>query len=338
MKTRRALILILTCILIFASSSYAQALDAVPGDELPVEGSFSLEEAAETENAVQIENAPEDEALAAHEYPEILQGSSLPVKCSITLPGKENTVFKTAVRGGKAFISEDLIKALGIYYGDNTKDSFPNVFLSTKDGHNMQFFIDNIYAAKSGEGYNLEVAPFIENGSVYLPLEDIAVYFACNLQSSVFEDTIYSSLTTSVYTCKNYNYVNSRDITSKTDYLIWVSKSDYRVNVYLGSSGAWRYVTSFPCAIGASSSPTVEGSFEYYQYQPKWTYDAFYCGPIMRFYNGYALHSTLIRYDGTPYDNRVESKISHGCVRIRPDGINWLASYIPLGTRILVTA
>ena len=57
----------------------------------------------------------------------------------------------------------------------------------------------------------------------------------------------------------------------------------------------------------------------------------------MRFYKGYALHSTLIRYNGTPYDNRVGVKISHGCVRIRPEGINWLVQNIPLYSRVLVT-
>ena len=328
MKTK-SIIFTIILLFIFTASSYALDLEAVGGDESSL-----------AENLVEAEANTQDEAVPDYSTPAPSDFSEapLPDKCIITLPGSENTVFKTAVRSGKAFISEDLIKALGITYGDNTKESFPNVFLSTKDGHCMQFYIDNIYATKGGEGYNLEAAPFIDNGSVYLPLDDIAVYFACNLQSSVSEDTIYAALTTSVYTCKNYNYVNSQDITSKTDYLVWVSKSDYRVNVYLGSSGAWRYVTSFPCAIGAPSTPTVEGSFEYHQYQPRWTYDSYYCGPIMRFYNGYALHSTLIHYDGTFYDNRVECKISHGCVRIRPEGINWLAAYVPLGTRILVTA
>jgi len=58
----------------------------------------------------------------------------------------------------------------------------------------------------------------------------------------------------------------------------------------------------------------------------------------MRFYKGYALHSTLIGYNGTPYDNRVGVKISHGCVRMCPEDINWLAKNIPLYTRVLVTA
>ena len=57
----------------------------------------------------------------------------------------------------------------------------------------------------------------------------------------------------------------------------------------------------------------------------------------MRFRGGYAIHSTLIKYDGTPYDNRVGMKISHGCIRLRPEDINWLASITPLGTRIYIT-
>ena len=56
----------------------------------------------------------------------------------------------------------------------------------------------------------------------------------------------------------------------------------------------------------------------------------------MRFNGGYAIHSTLLRYDGTPYDDRVGVKISHGCIRLRKDDINWMVSYIPLNTRIYI--
>ena len=51
------------------------------------------------------------------------------------------------------------------------------------------------------------------------------------------------------------------------------------------------------------------------------------------FYGGYALHSTLLRYDNTPYDNRVETMISHGCVRLHKSDIDWIAARLPIGSR-----
>ena len=57
----------------------------------------------------------------------------------------------------------------------------------------------------------------------------------------------------------------------------------------------------------------------------------------MRFYRGYALHSTLVNDDGTDRDARVGKMISHGCVRLRPDDIKWLSETIPLDTKVYVT-
>ena len=57
----------------------------------------------------------------------------------------------------------------------------------------------------------------------------------------------------------------------------------------------------------------------------------------MRFYKGYAIHSTLLRYDGSDYDGRVGKQISHGCVRVKPENINWMVSMIPLYTKIYIT-
>lgn len=133
-------------------------------------------------------------------------------------------------------------------------------------------------------------------------------------------------------------FVNSSGVASKTNYLVWVSKKDYKVTVFLGEAGNWQYVKSFDCAIGAPSTPTITGQFEYYQKQAAWKYDTYYVGPVMRFAaGGYAIHSTLLRYNGAAADGRVRMKISHGCVRVAPPGINWLAEYIPLHTRVYVT-
>ena len=132
-------------------------------------------------------------------------------------------------------------------------------------------------------------------------------------------------------------HINSNNFQSDTDYLVWVSKANYTVNVFLKTADKWQLIQEFPCSIGAPNTPTVTGQFKYHQYQNKWQYNGYYVGPIMRFYNGYAIHSTLINNNGTDRDGRVGEMISHGCVRVRPESINWLVSYVPLGTKIYVT-
>lgn len=133
------------------------------------------------------------------------------------------------------------------------------------------------------------------------------------------------------------NFVNGDKILSDTDYLIWVSKANYAVSVFLRDNGSWDCIKVFKCSIGAPDTPTVTGQYTYHQYQNKWQYSGYYVGPIMRFYHGYALHSTLINNDGTDRDGRVGKMISHGCVRLRPDDINWLVYYVPIGTKVYIT-
>ncbi len=133
-------------------------------------------------------------------------------------------------------------------------------------------------------------------------------------------------------------YINGTMIDSKTKYFIWVSKAQFKVNVFEGERGKWRLIKSFPCSIGAKETPTITGIFEYFQHQDRWTYPTYYVGPIMRFApKGYALHSVLMRYNGGFADARVGKMISHGCVRMLPDDIKWLAGTMPIGTRVYVT-
>ena len=262
-------------------------------------------------------------------------------KAEIHVEGTEKTLFFHCFMDEELYVTTDLLSALGINSKLNLDCEHPNMLLYSDDSvYTYTFYLGNVYALRGNEAYNLNHAPFMIDNFFYVPLYDVAVYFACSYNE--ISDSDYLR----VIELKPSAYVKTTNelpdfifnSSSKTDYLIWVSKSDYTVNVYMGSRRSWSLINSFPCAIGAPSTPTVEGTFEYYQYQPRWSYDKFYCGPIMRFHNGYAIHSTLIAYDGSFYDNRVGAKISHGCVRVKPENIKWLTYYIPLHTKIIVTA
>ena len=184
------------------------------------------------------------------------------------------------------------------------------------------------------------VKPQYISGELFVPISAIADAFNLSLIMEQTEDkpTIYvaTGMIGNIYVPNN-EYVNSKELSSSTDYLVWVSKSEYKVRVYLGSSGNWNQIKEFTCAIGAPATPTCEGTYKYYQAQTMWDYGSYYVGPIMRFNGGYAIHSTLIYKNGTPKDNRVGMKLSLGCVRLRPDDIHWMAYYIPLYTTIHIT-
>ena len=257
----------------------------------------------------------------------------------IKIPAVKKTLFYHFLIGDEVYVTTDLFDALGIQCRENPETEKSGFTLSC-GGYTAKFYYDDIYASFGGKGENLSTPAFKTDGLPYAPLSKIATYFACNY--NVVVDNAFCkeiTLTISNYSdeYKSAAYVNGLELSSRMDYLVWVSKKDYTVNVYMGADKSWRLIKSFPCAIGAPDTPTIEGLFEYYQYQTKWQYDGYYCGPIMRFKDGYALHSTLIRDDGRPYDGRVGMKISHGCVRMKPDDIRWMVSYVPLYSKIFVT-
>ena len=62
-----------------------------------------------------------------------------------------------------------------------------------------------------------------------------------------------------------YKYYGDKGIKSTTDYLIWISKKDYKLNLFKGADNNFRLINSYPCTIGAYSTPTITGEFEYHE-------------------------------------------------------------------------
>lgn len=195
-------------------------------------------------------------------------------------------------------------------------------------------------AMQNGETAELPAAPFVIGETVYAPMRFVSegLGFTVETEDNGKILSVYADIPHRKNTAKTAEeYVNSAGLTSQTPYLIWVNKSEYTVYTFLRENGRWNLVYSCPCSIGASATPTVTGTFKYFSREARWTYEKFYVGPIMRFYGGYAIHSTLLNFDGTDYNATVGKKLSHGCVRVRPDDINWLVCYVPLKTTVHVT-
>lgn len=206
--------------------------------------------------------------------------------------------------------------------------------------HAGYFFENNRYAIIDGTAIAMDKPCYKIDGVFYLPLDFICQMFSINMRidTEVPNPDVYIESLISETGRQYADYVNSAHLTSDTDYLIWVSKANYSVRLFKKSSAGWRFVKEFPCAIGTNSTPTCEGTYKYYQKIAAWYYDDFYVGPVMRFNRGYALHSTLINYDGTMKNDRVKVKNSHGCVRMHPADIRYLVDNVPLYTTVHVTA
>lgn len=227
---------------------------------------------------------------------------------------------------------------LGIY--DITKSDAYNSISVKYSGKELLLNIGDTYNSLNGTTlYGGEPTQII-NGVYYAPIRVIAAAFRADLEVYDHNSYIDVMLGYSKDVAENIvdaKYVNSIGLKSSTDYLIWISKGKYQVNVYKRGTTGWDLVKSIKCATGAASSPTCTGTYKYYEKIKRWNYDNFYVGPVMRFNGGYAIHSTLLNYDGSTYNDTVGKQLSHGCVRVRPNDMNWLAETIPMYTTIHVT-
>lgn len=255
---------------------------------------------------------------------------------NLSLDGKVRTDLALYTYPEGILISAAALEALGI---ENSSVEGGGLTLHKSDV-SLLIYPDQLCAYKNSvDAFNLSLAPQLIDEELFVPVADVASHFGCQIEYSDDGTTLNLSLGyATVGQSADEKLINSKNVSSDTDYLIWVSKSEYVVRAYYGKNGSWRLINSFACAIGAPSSPTIEGTFIYHQYQPRWDFDTYYVGPVMRFYRGYAIHSTLLRYNGTDADARTGMKISHGCVRVRPENMRWLVDNIPLNTTIYVTA
>lgn len=251
---------------------------------------------------------------------------------------KKHMMFPVKLDENTAIISfPDVVKLFGLTEEQYLYNSQTGEINITFDEKGVILFIGR------NEGYVKEetksiTAPRIIDGIIYLPLRFVMEGLGADINASVLEKSMRVDMTlSSIKYIEHENFINRQGIISKTNYLLWVSKPNFTVTVFTKTNEGWKAIKDMPCSIGAPRTPTVVGQFEYFSKEKQWSYPGYYVAPIMRFYSGYAFHSTLIRYDGTPYDSRVGKQISHGCVRMRPEDINWMADTIPLYTKVYIT-
>lgn len=128
------------------------------------------------------------------------------------------------------------------------------------------------------------------------------------------------------------SFVNQKMYASSTNWLIWVSESTFKVNIYKGSKGKWKLQQSFPCCIGKWSTRTASGVKRILGYGAQK-----YGGPVILFSVG----------DGTPevpegcafhrvIDSNISKAVSNGCVRLQMDALMYIYNNCKIGTRVVV--
>ncbi len=293
-------------------------------DGTTVMPAFSLENGQETQNQLIVEYIP-----------------SFHNALNVVLNGKTVDFPQTARNIGEHVIvpMKEMAEALELTYtyqnGVYTASS--PVAVVSYDANSNAFFVEKRNTGRVQ--YIPDTAAQNIGGVQFVPIALFGTAYNLTflMEQTGEKPTLYIATAAPAVAAPNNGYVNSSGLGSETDYLVWISKSEYKVHVYMGSKGNWNEIKTFTCGIGAPRTPTCEGTYRYYQAQTKWDYGTYYVGPVMRFNGGYAIHSTLLYPNGTPMDNRVGIRLSHGCIRLRPDDIAWMFYYVPLRTTIHIT-
>ncbi len=131
-------------------------------------------------------------------------------------------------------------------------------------------------------------------------------------------------------------FVNLKNYTSKTDYLIWINRYTQRVIIFTGYKGEWKVYKTFICSTGANNSPTPQGVYQIEAHYGTWYFDYYLVYTATGFYGDTAFHSTLYNFDGSPFDDRVGIPLSHGCIRMRDEDAKFIYDNMPFGTTVVV--
>ena len=133
-------------------------------------------------------------------------------------------------------------------------------------------------------------------------------------------------------------FVKAKGYESDTPYLVWINKERQKVNVFLKEDGRWNLIQTFTCATGANLTPTPTSVVTYCSYGSGWYNSSYYVRPILYLIQerGIAMHSILFNPNGTVQDGTQGRPVSHGCVRMQKDDINWMASFVPVGTTVAI--
>ncbi|MBR3932574.1 MAG: L,D-transpeptidase [Clostridia bacterium] len=163
-----------------------------------------------------------------------------------------------------------------------------------------------------------------QSGSIYwVPMSNIYI----SKENYVIADTLTKE--------QKEQFVNGRGYSSKTSYLIWVNLQRQILCVFMGSKGNWKLINKFPVATGKNTTPTPTVEHEI-EYVTKWVTPEYTCSPVLYLYNGYAIHNQPVAPSGYITDKTIGKPASAGCVRMLQKDVNWVRSYCPVKTNVVI--
>ena len=152
-------------------------------------------------------------------------------------------------------------------------------------------------------------------------------------------DTKFNSSSDKLNNSETEYFVNKYfNLTSQTNYLIWVDLKKQLINIFTLQEGFWKLDRQIPCATGKNISPTIKGTFSINSNRGTWMPAGgnVWVKNYVGFYSSYFFHSVKVKRDGSLYDSTVGTVASAGCIRMPLDASEWFTQNIPVNTTVFI--
>ena len=129
--------------------------------------------------------------------------------------------------------------------------------------------------------------------------------------------------------------------TASSKYLILVSRTYNRLNIYQKKDGSWKRIKAWICSTGKKSTPSLAGTFTVgargFSFDTSGNDGT--CYYYTQWSGNYLFHSVIYKlhnYNTIKYSGQLGKNISHGCVRLDRANAKWIYDNIPSGTKVKV--
>ncbi len=158
-------------------------------------------------------------------------------------------------------------------------------------------------------------------------------------QENIDKATARTAPVIEYYKKLNKDTINQFDITSNTNYLVFVNIAEQKTYVYEGSKNDWTLDKTFTCSTGIEGKETPVGVFTVQNrapwfFSPKYGQGGKY---YVQFMGNYLFHSIPFNSDRTTVsDPTLGVPSSHGCIRLSVEDSKWLYDNVKNGSKIII--
>ena len=135
-------------------------------------------------------------------------------------------------------------------------------------------------------------------------------------------------------------YVNLKELTSDTQYLVWTDIYRQRTYVFKGEKENWKLEKSFLCSTGINTRLTPRGFYKLNYKIPYFGVEkGFRCKNGVVIFRDYMYHSIL--FDATGHYVKeglyqLGQRVSHGCIRMSEEDSKWFYQTLPMNTTVWI--